>query len=52
MESILMIMMPNSLSKERDAYKVHLEILEHFLFGIMTPKGEKLYRKYKEQYLK
>lgn len=51
-ESSLMILMPNSLSKERDAYKVHLELLEHFLFGIMTPKGEKLYRKYKEQYLK
>ncbi|MCB0699157.1 MAG: TetR/AcrR family transcriptional regulator [Chitinophagales bacterium] len=28
------------------------EINEHFLYGIMTPKGEKLYQKYKEKYFK
>lgn len=31
---------------------VNHEISEHFLYGIMTPKGERLYNKYKEKYLK
>lgn len=28
------------------------EVTEHFMYGIMTPKGEQLYQKYKEQYFK
>lgn len=52
-ESMLMIMMPNMIVQDRfDLRLVNREILEHFMYGIMTPKGEKLYRKYKEQYLK
>jgi hypothetical protein len=26
--------------------------MENFLYGLMTPKGEKLYQKYSEKYLK
>lgn len=53
MESCLMIMMPNMVVQDRfDLRLVNREIMEHFLYGILTPKGEKLYRKYKEQYLK
>ena len=38
---------------ERDELiSVALEIAEHFMYGIMTPKGEKLYQKYKTKYLK
>jgi len=33
-----------------DMHRVNREITEHFIRGILTPKGEKLYRKYKEQY--
>lgn len=52
MESVLMIMMPNMMVKDRyDLYTVNQEILEHYMYGILTPKGEKLYKKYKEQYL-
>ena len=52
MESVLMIMLPNMIVKDRfDLYTVSREIMEHYIYGIVTPKGEKLYRKYKEQYL-
>jgi AcrR family transcriptional regulator len=52
-ESSLMIMMPNMMVQDRfDLRLVNREIMEHFMYGIMTTKGEKLYRKYKEQYLK
>jgi TetR/AcrR family transcriptional regulator, cholesterol catabolism regulator len=53
MELSLIIFHPNFLVNDR--HEMHLvahEISEHFLYGIMTPKGEKLYQKYKEQYLK
>lgn len=50
-ECALMIVMPNVLMKDKfDMHRVNSEITEHFIRGILTPKGEKLYRKYKEQY--
>ena len=53
MESCLMIMMPNIIVQDRfDLRLVNQEMMEHFMYGIMTPKGIKLYLKYKEQYLK
>lgn len=52
-ESSLLMFQPNLLVSERHdfMYVVH-EITEHFLYGLMTPKGEKLYLKYKEKYQK
>lgn len=49
-----LIMFHNSLlvNERRDLQFVGHQISEHFLYGIMTPKGEKLYQKYKEKYLK
>lgn len=53
METSLLILQPNLLVSDRNGLmSVALEIGEHFLYGIMTPKGEKLYHKYKEKYLK
>jgi len=53
LESSLLILQPNLLVSDRHGLlSVALEIGEHFLYGIMTPKGEKLYQKYKEKYLK
>lgn len=50
-ECALMIVMPNVLMKDKfDMHRVNSEITEHFIRGLLTPKGEKLYRKYKEQY--
>ncbi len=40
------------VNNTRQVYEVNNEITEHFLYGIMTAKGEKLYKKYKEKYLK
>ena len=52
-ESALLLMQPNLMVNEREDLKaVNHEITELFLYGIMTPKGEKLYHKYKEKYLK
>ena len=53
LETSLLVLQPNLLVNDRnDLMTVALEIGEHFLYGIMTPKGEKLYHKYKEKYLK
>lgn len=53
MEMSLLILHPNLLVNDRhDMPMVGHELSEHFLYGIMTAKGEKLYIKYKEQYLK
>lgn len=53
LETSLMVLQPNLLVSDRnDLMSVALEIGEHFLYGIMTIKGEKLYQKYKEKYLK
>jgi len=52
-ETSLIIFQPNLLVQDRfDLRMLTQELTEHFLYGIMTPKGEKLYRKYKEKYLK
>ena len=40
------------VNDRNDLPTVSHELSEHFLYGIMTQKGEKLYLKYKEQYLK
>jgi hypothetical protein len=40
------------VSDRNSLQRVNQLISEHFLYGIMTPKGEKLYRKYKEKYTK
>lgn len=53
LESCLIMMQPNLLLNERYTTQiVGVEIFEHFLYGIMTSKGEKVYKKYKEKYLK
>jgi AcrR family transcriptional regulator len=53
LETSLMMFQPNLLVNERyDMLMVTHEICEHFLYGIMTPKGEKLFIKYKDTYLK
>ena len=53
LETSLLILQPNLLVSDRNnLISVALEIGEHFLYGIMTPKGEKLYQKYKAKYLK
>lgn len=52
-ESAMMILQPNMMVKDRyDMLRVNQAVTEHFLYGIMTAKGEKLYRKYREQYIK
>lgn len=40
------------VKEEYNLQLVGREVSEHFLYGIMTHKGEKLYQKYKEQYFK
>ncbi len=46
-ESALMVLQPNLMVNDRRTlpHVAHL-IAEHFLYGLMTPKGEKLYQKY------
>ncbi|MFI5195681.1 MAG: TetR/AcrR family transcriptional regulator [Chitinophagales bacterium] len=53
LETSLLILQPNLLVSDRNSLmSVALEIGEHFLYGIMNSKGEKLYQKYKAKYLK
>jgi AcrR family transcriptional regulator len=53
METSLLTLQPNLLVNDRSSLmSVALEIGEHFMYGLMTAKGEKLYQKYKAQYLK
>jgi hypothetical protein len=53
METSMLILQPNLMVNDRNSLMtVALEIGEHFLYGIMTPKGEKQYQKYKAKYLK
>lgn len=52
-ETSLLILQPNLLVNDRNSLmSVALEIGEHFMYGIMTPKGEELYKKYKSEYIK
>jgi AcrR family transcriptional regulator len=53
LETSLLILQPNLMVSDRNnLMSVALEIGEHFLYGIMNERGEKLYRQYKEKYLK
>lgn len=53
MEISMLVLHPNLLvNTSNDLKFVMHEVSEHFLYGIMTPKGEKLYQKYKEKYIK
>lgn len=53
LESSLMMLQPNLLVNDRNGLmSVALEIGEHFLYGIMTQKGVKLYHKYKDKHIK
>jgi len=52
-ETSLMALQPNLMVNDRESLmSVALEIGEHFMYGLMTPKGIELYKQYKEQYLK
>lgn len=52
-ESALIALRPNMLITDDRPYQyVNQEITEHFLYGIMTIKGERLYLQYKDQYYK
>lgn len=53
MESCITMLQPNLMLNDRyNTEIVSKEIFEHFLYGIMAPKGVKLYLKYKDNYLK
>jgi AcrR family transcriptional regulator len=53
LEVSLLMFQPNLLVNDRsDLMMVSKELFEHFLYGICTPKGLKLYDKYKDKYLK
>ncbi|MCW3122864.1 MAG: TetR/AcrR family transcriptional regulator [Flavipsychrobacter sp.] len=53
LETSLLILQPSLVVNDRNSLmSVALEIGEHFMYGLMTPKGEKLYQKYKAKYLK
>jgi len=52
-ESCLILFQPDSLlTGTHHPHLVSTEVMENFLYGIMTSKGEKLYQKYSEEYLK
>jgi AcrR family transcriptional regulator len=52
-ESCLILFQPNSITAKIHPPHVATQvIMENFLYGLMTPKGEKLYQKYSEKYLK
>jgi AcrR family transcriptional regulator len=52
-ETSLMILQPTLLVNDRNnLMSVARDLGEHFMYGMMTAKGVKLYLKYKEQYLK
>ena len=52
-ECCLLLFQSNSLiSDTQHPHLVSKAIMENFLYGLMTPKGEKLYQKYNETYLK
>jgi AcrR family transcriptional regulator len=52
-ECCLILFQPDSLLGEvQHPHLVNKAIMENFLYGLMTQKGEKLYQKYSEKYLK
>jgi AcrR family transcriptional regulator len=53
LETSFMILQPSLMVNDRmSLMAVALEIGEHFMYGIMTPEGEKMYLTYKAKYLK
>lgn len=51
-ESCLVLFQPNSITTQMHPPHVATQaIMENFLYGLLTPKGEKLYQKYSEKYL-
>ncbi len=53
METSLLALNPNLMINTRSDFKnVAFEIGEHFMYGILTPKGEEEYKLYKAKYLK
>lgn len=51
-ESCMIMLQPNLLASTHNPQAVNQEISENFLYGLMTAKGERLYQKYKDKYLK
>lgn len=52
-EMSFMILRPYFFSvSNQNLTKLSNGVADHFIYGILTPKGEKLYHKYKEQYIK
>ena len=52
-ECCLLLFQPDSMvSETQHPHLVSKAIMENFLYGLMTSKGEKLYQKYSEKYLK
>ncbi len=53
LESSLLMFQPNLMVNDRNSLiAVAMEIGEHFIYGLVTHKGEELYITYKEKYLK
>ncbi|MBS1643788.1 MAG: hypothetical protein JST36_02010 [Bacteroidetes bacterium] len=50
--SLISFQSDSLLSELPNQHEVRIGIMENYLYGIMTPKGEKLYKKYSETYLK
>ncbi len=52
LETSLLIFQPNLMVNDRNSLiTVALEIGEHFMYGLMTAKGEQLYQEYKSKYI-
>jgi hypothetical protein len=52
-ECCLILFQPDSMiSDTQHPHLVSKAIMENFLYGLMTSRGEKLYQKYSEKYLK
>lgn len=50
--SVMILQMNEMVQQHNGLTYVAMEIGEHFMYGIMTPKGVELYKQYKTQYIK
>ncbi len=51
-EMALLIFQPDGLFAGRPSYsRLHNVLSDHFMWGLMTPKGQKIYTKYRDSYL-
>lgn len=51
-EVALLIFQPDGLFSGTPSYsRLHQVLSDHFMWGLMTPKGQKIYQKYKDSYL-